>query len=35
MSHPPIFSNRCCKRVSDHFPIGAGNANRRHKFPRL
>jgi hypothetical protein len=30
-----IITNRCCKLVSDHFPIGAGSASRRHKFPRL
>jgi hypothetical protein len=35
MSRPPVFTNRSCKLVSDHLPIGAGSANRRHKFPRL
>jgi len=29
MSRPPVFTNRCCKLVSDHFPIGAGSASRR------
>jgi len=31
----PVFTSRCCKLVSDHFPIGAGSASRRHRFPRL
>jgi len=35
MSRPLVFTNYYCKLVSDHFPIGAGNASRRHKFPRL
>src|SRR5260370_553382 len=24
MSRPPVLTNRCCKLVSDHFPIRAG-----------
>jgi hypothetical protein len=35
MSRPPVFTNRCCKLVSDHFLIGVASADRRHKFPRL
>ena len=35
MSRPPVFTIPYCKPVSDHFPIGAGSASRRHKFPRL
>jgi hypothetical protein len=27
MSHPPILTNRCCKLVSDRFPIRARGAN--------
>ena len=35
MRRPPVFTNRCCKLVSYHFPIGTGSASRRHKFPRF
>jgi hypothetical protein len=31
----PVFTNRCCKLVSDHFSILFGSTKRRHGFPRL
>jgi len=35
VSRPPVFTNRCCKLVSDHSPIGAGSASRDHKVLRV
>ncbi len=34
-SLPPVFTNRCCKLVSDQFSIFFGSTSRRHRFPRL
>ena len=28
---PPVFTNRCCRLVSDQLPIALGSANRRHR----
>jgi hypothetical protein len=35
ISRPPVFTNRCCTRVSDHCSILFGSTKRRHRFPRL
>ena len=32
---PPVFTNRCCKLVSDQLPIPWGSASRRHRLPRV
>jgi hypothetical protein len=32
---PPVFTNRCCTLVSDHFSILFGSTKRRHRVPRL
>ena len=34
-SRPPVFTKRCCKVVSDEFPIFFGNTTRRQRFPKL
>ena len=28
---PPVFTNPCCRLVSDQLPIALGSANRRHR----
>src|SRR5208337_3157961 len=30
----PVFTNRCCKLVSDQLPIRAGSTSRRQRLPR-
>jgi hypothetical protein len=34
-SRPPVFTNRCCRLVSDQWAILRGNTKRRHRLPRL
>jgi hypothetical protein len=34
-SRPPVFTNRGCKLVSDHFSILAGNARPRAPRPQI
>ena len=30
-----VFTNRCCKLVSDQLPMRFGNTSRRHRLPKL
>jgi hypothetical protein len=35
ISLPPVFTNRCCKLISDQFSIFFGSTSRRHRFSKF